>query len=69
MPLKRIENYYPAFLLVAIVIIEILLGLSPQSDRATWAMENLPIWILLPIIDRADLRQSQFATVELIRSK
>lgn len=33
-------------LLIGIVFtLEILLGVSPQADRLTWALENFPVWI------------------------
>ncbi|RYZ52494.1 MAG: DUF2238 domain-containing protein [Proteobacteria bacterium] len=37
-------------LLLALIVLEIALGISPQADRATWAMENAPIFIILPLV-------------------
>ncbi len=36
---------YLRVLIGAIVILEILLGISPKTDRLTWALENTPVWV------------------------
>ena len=41
---------WPLFLLVIVVIGEIALGISPKADRPTWILENLPVFILVPML-------------------
>ena len=38
------------WLIALIVAVEILLGISPKTDRITWALENAPIWIGLVLL-------------------
>ena len=38
------------WLLGAVLLLEILLGISPRADRMTWALENAPVWIGLTVI-------------------
>jgi len=40
----------PRILALSVILIGIGLGLSPQSDRFTWLLENLPVLIGLPIL-------------------
>ncbi len=37
-------------LIVAIIAFEILLGISPRTERLTWALENAPVWIGLVLL-------------------
>lgn len=37
-------------LLVGVLLVELILGWSPTADRATWALENAPVWIGLILI-------------------
>ncbi len=37
-------------LLFLVIVGEILLGISPEADRATWAMENAPVAIILALV-------------------
>ncbi len=39
------NNHFAAICIAIIIFLEIALGISPQSDRMTWAMENAPVWI------------------------
>ncbi len=34
----------------AVLLLEILLGISPRPDRFTWAMENFPVWFGLVLL-------------------
>ncbi len=47
---KRIT--YPLVLLVLVVLGEIAFGISPKADRITWALENIPVWIMVPLLVR-----------------
>ncbi len=37
-------------LAVLVISAEIVLGISPAADRTTWLLENVPVFILLPIV-------------------
>ncbi len=39
------NNHFAAICIAIIIFLEIALGISPQADRMTWAMENAPVWI------------------------
>lgn len=47
----------PGILLTAVVLLEIGLGISPSADRFTWLLENLPVFILAPILVALHLRR------------
>ncbi len=40
-----------SFILAIVVVVGcILLGISPTADRTTWFLENLPVFIILPLV-------------------
>lgn len=41
---------YPLLLMALVILGEIFLGISPKADRPTWILENLPVFILIPVI-------------------
>ncbi len=43
---------YPLVLLVLVIIGEIAFGINPKADRITWALENIPVWIMVPLLVR-----------------
>ncbi len=46
------RNYksWPFVLLVLTVIGEVYWGWAPKADRTTWLLENLPVFILVPLL-------------------
>lgn len=40
----------PKILLGLVIAIFILLGIRPKADRLTWALENLPVMIAVPLL-------------------
>lgn len=42
---KPVEDRFAAGCIAFVLLLEIALGISPQADRMTWAMENAPVWI------------------------
>lgn len=44
------RRIYPIVLLALVLIGEIVLGIAPEADRVTWLLENLPVFILLPLL-------------------
>ncbi len=38
------------FLLGCVLLVFVLLGLHPKADRLTWALENLPVMVAMPIL-------------------
>lgn len=52
-PEECVKNYpvkWPLFCLAIVVIGEVVLGISPKADRPTWILENLPVFILVPLL-------------------
>lgn len=47
---KRVS--YPLILLALVTFGVIYFGWSPKADRPTWVLENLPIFILIPVLVR-----------------
>jgi putative membrane protein len=37
-------------LIIVVIVVQVALGLSPKSDRITWALENAPVWIGLILL-------------------
>lgn len=54
--IKRRLISYPLLLLALVIVGEIALGISPKADRPTWILENLPVFILVPLIIRLQPR-------------
>jgi putative membrane protein len=42
----------PVLLLAAVLVAEVYFGWSPKTDRATWFMENLPVFLVIPVLLR-----------------
>ncbi|CAN5579406.1 DUF2238 domain-containing protein [soil metagenome] len=42
----------PLLLLVAVLAAEVYYGWSPEADRPTWFMENLPVFLVIPVLLR-----------------
>ncbi len=40
--MRKIEGSH---LLGVVLLLEVLLGIRPEADRLTWALENAPVWI------------------------
>ncbi|MDB6024914.1 MAG: rane protein [Verrucomicrobiales bacterium] len=38
------------FFIAAILILEIVFGISPKADRMTWVLENVPVWIVAVVL-------------------
>lgn len=48
-PAKPQADRFAAGCIVVVGLLEILLGISPNADRMTWALENAPVWIGLVV--------------------
>lgn len=46
-------------LLILVIVLECWLGFSPKADRTTWLLENLPVFLILPILFK--VRMSHWA--------
>ena len=44
------QNIEPWALLGLVILGEIGFGIAPVADRTTWLLENLPVFVLLPIV-------------------
>lgn len=54
----------PVLLLVTVLTAELCFGLSPEADRPTWFMENLPVFLIIPLLLRFHPRL-KFTTLTL----
>ena len=37
-------------MVIATLVLNVILGIHPQADRMTWALENSPVWLGLPVL-------------------
>jgi putative membrane protein len=42
---NRHEDRFAFGCIGAVILLEIMLGISPRADRMTWVLENVPVWI------------------------
>ena len=45
-----VHRSYLAPLAIATLMLNVVLGIHPQADRMTWALENSPVWLGLPAL-------------------
>ncbi|MSU34556.1 MAG: DUF2238 domain-containing protein [Pedosphaera sp.] len=44
------DSWHTPILVSLVILVQVLLGLSPETDRLTWELENFPVWLGLVLL-------------------
>ncbi len=44
------DSWHTPILVSLVILVQVLLGLTPETDRLTWELENFPVWLGLVLL-------------------
>lgn len=49
-PFPMRDSWHTPILVSLVILVQVMLGLSPETDRLTWELENFPVWLGLVLL-------------------